>query len=209
MKRLSDYPAYVECHDGVKRAEAELQRIDERRSEIQETLLGMKRSKQETGDEWDVFQAGGGSAIGVSTAETELKEEYRDLEEKEKFVTKALKQGRLELGKLHGSYSREICQSVRPQFVVQIRRILTALKEVCEANEVLGKLRGDLEAAGIRTDSLAAATCNIGSFDDPYGSTVSFYRQYIMDQYPELEPVNGLRRQLAENILSFEKQEEA
>jgi hypothetical protein len=172
----------------------------------------MKRSRQEIADEWDIFKAGGGSTVGACTGETELKEEYRDLEEKETFVTKALKRGREEFDKIRGRCSREICQSVRPEFVVQIRAILVALRQVCTANEVLEKLRGDLEAAGIRTDSLAAATCNIGSWDreDPYSSsTVSLYRKYVSDQYPELQPLNGLRRQLADKILSIEKQEQA
>jgi hypothetical protein len=208
MKQLTDFSEFVECHDAVRRAEAELQKINDRRSEIQ-VLLSAKKPKQDIGDEWDVFKAGGGSEVCACTGETELREEYQYLEEKEKFVTKALKQGRQELDKIHGRCSLKICQAHRPLFVDQVRKVLEALKAICQANATLEQLRSDLEANGVRTGSLATGVFELGGdWNSEFGGRVVGYQRYISDNYPELagaagQDVKGKLRELAEKTKTF------
>jgi len=207
MKTLNDFPEYVEIHDAVQRAQLELQRITERRAEIQTTLLSMKQPKEEVDDEWDIFKIGG--TAGCCTAETELREEYAALDQREQFVIKALAQGRQELDRVHGRCSLEICQAHRPQFVDEIRKILEAVKAICEANRALDTMRSDLEGQGVRTGSLAAANFEIGgNWNDEYGGRVVGYQRYIAEFYPELagaagQGVKGKLRELAEKTRSF------
>jgi hypothetical protein len=208
MKQLSDFPEFVECRDAVQRAQGELQRISERKAEIQTALMSIKQ-KQQAGDEWDVYKVGTiVSEVGCCTNETELREEYADIEERERFVSKALERGRQELDRYHGAACREICEGLRPLFIEQIREILEAVKRICSANEQLERLRRDLEATGVRTDSLVSCVFDIGGpWDDPhgYGSRPSFYRKFVSEHFPELEPTKALRQKLTEKLQGFEK----
>jgi hypothetical protein len=211
-RQLTEYPEYVRIRTAVDKLRSEQVQLMQRMNEITAELMKPKR-KIDGQEAWD-FALEGGDNMGSMAIDSKsvLREEYGNCEGELRFIEEALATGTMELDKVHGAACREICETVRFDFVGQIRRILTALKQICEANEVLEKLRSDLEAAGVRTDSLPAAVFdNIGPWDDPhgYGGLVPSYRKYVAEHYPELESARSLRRQLADKILSFEKQEEA
>jgi hypothetical protein len=170
--------------------------------------MSMKQQPTDKGDdEWSQFKEGGVSEICGSANEVELREEYAHLDQREQFVTKALKQGRLELDRVHGQTSLQICNSHRAEFVDVVHKLLQAIRTICECNRRLEATRNDLEARGIRTDSIPSATFEIGGdWNSEVGGRVMSYQKYISDNYPELAGAAGQdiamkRRELAAKIV--------
>jgi hypothetical protein len=198
QKTLAAFPEYLVVHSAVQKAQLELQRIGERKMEIQTALMGMKAPPHES--EWDQFKESGLSAASASTNEIDLREEFKHLDQRERFVTKALEIGLAELGKIGEKYSREICEEVRPQFVAQIRRLLECIKAICEINLALEKMRDELVANGVRTGSLPYALFDIGLWNDPFGGKVVGYQRFIAESYPELADAAGQEINSAQRV---------
>ena len=141
-----------------------------------------------------------------------LREEFSACEGRLNFIKEALSVGMMELDKVHGKYSREICETIRPQRIAQIRQILEHVKAICEANDALEQTRVDLEREGIRTGSLPHCTFDIGGrWNDQYGGRVVGYQRYISESYPELtspagQEIRKKRAELAAKVQSFEKE---
>jgi hypothetical protein len=187
MKPLTEYPEYAEMFDGVQKARLRLQRIGERRTEIEMELLSRKL-KPEDDTEWDQFRVGGASATYGLTNESELREELQHLDHEEIFVERALRQGEQKLDVFVGSLSARICNDwLRPRQLKRIKQKLEAIKTICDANQEEEDDRHELQQGGIRPDSTPNAVFDLGGkWDDPYGGKIVSYRKWIQENYPEL-----------------------
>jgi len=202
--KLTDFPDYTRVRTAVDKLRSEQQQIAVRLEEIRVELS--KPVRRIGGqDAWSHALEGEDIPMDIDTRSS-LREESRLLEGQLRFLEEALSTGTMELDRLHGRCSLEICAQVRPLFVKQIHRILAALKELCSANGELETIRSDLERDGVRTDSLPHAIFDVGAWDgDPYGGSRAFnYRRHVSEQYPELEPNKAKRRELAAKSESFE-----
>jgi hypothetical protein len=83
-KQLSDYPEWVDVNAAVERARMELRAIAEGKAAIETALSKAKRGEA---DEWEAFKEGG---AGEESDGVELRAQYRDLEQRERFMRKAL-----------------------------------------------------------------------------------------------------------------------
>ena len=164
-------------------------------------------------DAWSLALQGGNAPAEID-AKSSLREEFQLLEGRLKFIREALDTGVLELDRVHGRASLEICKEVRPQFTKQIEKLLGGIRAVCEANEDLETLRSDLERDGVRSGSLPSCTFGIGGrWCDEFGGRVTDFLRYIADNYPELTRAAGqaIRAKLKElnaKVGAFIEQEE-
>jgi hypothetical protein len=208
-KTLTDFPGYVRIRDHVQALKAEEQQITNRLGEIEVELSKPKRQiggenawQRSLEDKW---------CFEIDTAAS-LREEFSNCEGRLNFIREALSVGTMELDRVRGQASLEICQEVRPLFVKQAEKILTSLKAISEANEELGRLRDDLEQAGVATGSLPSATFDPGGrWNDQYGGRVTGFQRYVSEAYPEVEalaaqPVKAKLRALADRERLFEKE---
>jgi hypothetical protein len=142
--------------------------------------------KRPNGDsEWSQFKQGGAVE---ATSELELRQEYADLEGNEQFLKRALSQGRLEMERLVDIASAEICQSYRPQFISLTAKLLQAVRTISEVNSQLFELRSGLEAAGVKTGSLAPSQFQLGGeWGDKWGGRIVEWQKYVASEYPELK----------------------
>jgi hypothetical protein len=165
-KQLSDYPEWVDVNAAVERARMELRAIAEGKAAIETALSKAKRGEA---DEWEAFKEGG---AGEESDGVGLRAQYRDLEQRERFVRKALDKGQQELASITDDISVQVCQGMRPQFLELIAKLLGALKTVSECNDALWQLHRELEDQGIRTGSLPVSVFPIGRWDDKNGGRI-------------------------------------
>jgi hypothetical protein len=199
MKTLNDFPSYVKVKEAVDKLRSEQNQISERMGEITAEWMKPKR-KIDGQDAWDLALEGGDNMPVVEIdSKAALREEYGICEARLRFIEKALDTGAMELDKVHGRVSLEICKEHRPRFVEQIAKLLESVKAVCAANEELERLRAEIVAGGVRSDSIPHCLFDIGSpWENEYGSKASFYRKHIFENFPELEPATAkLRRAMA------------
>jgi hypothetical protein len=214
QKQLSDFPEYARIRQAVDRLRAEEQQIAARQEEIRAELNKPKR-QIDGQDAWAFALQNEGEPSFNGDTQSSLGEEYQINEGRLRFIAEALATGEQELDKVHGRASLEICSEVRPQFVVQVRRVLEAIKAICEANRELEMLRSALQAQGVGTGSLPSGTFEIGGmWNDPYGGRIVGYQRYIAENYPELTVVAGQelamkKREVDAKTQQFENREEA
>jgi hypothetical protein len=210
MKQLNDFPEFVQVRATIDRLRAEEQKIIARQEEIHAELN--KPKQQINGqDAWAFALENEGEPSFNSDAKSSLQEEYQLNEGRLRFIAEALATGTMELDKVHGRVSLEICNAHRGEFVDVIHKLLQAIKTICECNRTLESMRNDLEARGIRTGSIASATFEIGGdWNSVYGGRVVSYQKYIAEFYPELAgtagPQGGVKdklRKLAEKVQSL------
>jgi hypothetical protein len=112
------------------------------------------------------------------------------------FIREALGTGEIELDKVRGRFSLDICAAARPRYMEQVKRILLALKTISDANAELQHIRDELERQGVTAGSLAAATFDLGgTWNDRYGGRLVGYQKYIAEHFPELAAVAGQSNQ--------------
>ncbi len=183
MKSLNNFPEYIETVEAVRRLNLELDSISKRRGEIETRLL---RPKVLTDAEnWKRFKSPNGK--WEIDDDAQLREELNHLRERETFLNRAARIAKLELDQARDRASAEIVREVRPQYINELRIILSALKTLTEANERLEALRDGLDAQNVSVALLPPAVFSCGAWNDPWGSgMVVNYRQYIAQHFPEL-----------------------
>jgi hypothetical protein len=118
-KELTNFPDYAKIRQAaVDKLRAEEQTINARLEEIGVELT--KPTQRINGeDAWSLALQGGNAPAEID-AKSSLREEFQLLEGRLKFIREALDTGVLELDRVHGRASLEICKEVRPQFTKQI-----------------------------------------------------------------------------------------
>jgi len=179
MKKLSDFPNYVSTKATNEEVARQLATVRARQSEIGEELRrGALPSSALARFQADKFDS----------QPIELRDELQKLEKREQFLVSANQESLAALDAARGVASNIICKEVRPQFIEQIRRILRGLREVTDANTQLDQMRYEIDSAGVRTDSIPHCRFTaVDAWDNPSGGSVTFFRRYIAEQFPELK----------------------
>jgi hypothetical protein len=114
----------------------------------------------------------------------ELSQQLSELDQAVAVHQRAAELAARQLGTAIAQASVEICAEARPLFKAQLRKVLAALKHVCDANGELGRLREEFESQGIQTSSLPPCQFSrADKWEDPYGSSVQFYREQVKREY--------------------------
>src|SRR5687767_10417765 len=122
--RLGDNPEFVRCNDTVQQCQAELLKVIDRSAQVELELLNIKQTVTTDDNQWNQFKNGGSTETNSRGRVDGLRAEQGDLQQRQGFLTEALEQGRVELDKIRGKLSLQICQGYRSQFVEDARRIL-------------------------------------------------------------------------------------
>ncbi len=166
-RKLSDFPEYVAAEAASDEAQAAVGKNLAEQEQLRTELHNSRRDR-------------------VVIDAKPIVDEIARLERQETVLQARLNTARRNLHNIIGQVSAQICASCRGDFAALIEKNLQALKQVCEANEALYRLRDELERGGIETGTLAPATFSgCGRWDDPHGSRVSIYRRHISENYPE------------------------
>jgi vacuolar-type H+-ATPase subunit I/STV1 len=180
-KLRAEYSKVLEQYQGVV---AQLTRVQERKEEI--------RTRPRSIDTANAWEYAKGTLVETDSPKIDsppsLHQEFLSLESQEKFLTEALEAGRHELNKARGRCSLEIWNQDRPKCVLQIRRILKAQREICEANNELERIYNEREQDGFASGSFAAHVVFDlgGTWNDPCGGRLVGYQRYIRENFPEL-----------------------
>jgi len=175
-KGLNDFPEFVDVSASVGRVQAELQKVKQRKSEVEQQLVSLKLPAEKV-SEWAQFTGGASEAFAT---EGKLHDEFIELEQQEHFLTKALNQGRAQLDTVPSQVSVEICQTVRPRFLELAAEILKSLKTISECNDKLWELQKTLEDRGVKTGSLPTLIFPLGKWDEN-GGRIHGYRTYVAE----------------------------
>jgi hypothetical protein len=210
-KTLNDFPEYVRIKTAVDGLQSERYQVSSRLQQIELELSQPKQRQQDGGQtSWNLALEGKTGEDVVDNRQG-LHDELVEAEGRVRFIDEALEVGMMELDRIRGRASLELCQQVREKWVTQIARILDALKVIDQANRALDVMRSDLERNGIRTGSLASAVFDPGGrWSDPYGGKVAGYQRFISENYPELTAAAGMEIKvklaaLAKKVQSFEE----
>jgi hypothetical protein len=184
-KTLESFPEFVKINSTLEALRREDQEIAQRMEKISVELS--KATQTIDGqDAWSLALEGKGFRMEIDAASS-LREEFQMLEGRRRFVTEALAVGVMALDAARGKYSLELCQQIRPQWTAEIKAILESLKRICEANASLDRMRADIEAQGVRTDSFPYSKFDLGgSWNDPYGGKIVGFQRDSADHFPEL-----------------------
>jgi hypothetical protein len=191
-KTLSDYPAFVKISGALQKLQSEKAEVLARIDQINVALSQPNQPQTDGVTAWDLALQGKTGEDVVDNRQG-LHDEQLELEGRLHFIDEALEVGMMELDRVRGQASLELCQQVREKWVTQIARILDALKVIDQANQALDVIRSDLERNGIRTGSLASAAFDPGGrWSDPCGGRVTGYQRFISENYPELTAAAGM-----------------
>jgi hypothetical protein len=106
--------------------------IQARKSQIEATLSAMTATKASA---WQSALAGDGDT--ALEGRDQLRAEYAELEARERFVESAIEEGRLEIDRIGGKVSLEICNEVKPDYLkVVVPKARAAARQMLEAMEV-------------------------------------------------------------------------
>jgi hypothetical protein len=181
-KTLRDFPGFVSAEATFNKVQAEIIRTDKRLHEVEALLM---RPVNQAPSALAAFQA---ESSPVAFDRSELQREYHDLERRQQFLTKALEEARQQLSRERGRASFEICAERRPLFVKEIDKALTALKQLCAANDELIRLRDELHTEDVSSGSIPVCIVpNLGGYDDPQRDGIaSRFRRSLAEDFPEI-----------------------
>lgn len=185
MQPISEKPE----HKAVAVPLGEIQReIIQNDRRLEQIRIELSRPAQRNGDDaFAIFLSKEGAH--AIDERTELREELGNLEKRQQFLRDALEQGQAQLDRIVGGISLNACRDiVRPVYVESLRKLLKALRQVCDCSAELLRIRDEVESAGYRTDHLPLATftARVDRWQDEYGSAVQFYRRRVKEDFPEL-----------------------
>jgi hypothetical protein len=186
QKTLDDYPDYVKVRDAVQALKAQQAEVAGR---IESIVLELSQPRQEVDGQvaWECALQGEDKNHFEIDNRSVLREELLRLEGNARFIDEALRVGEMELDKIRGRISLEICATVRPQWIAEIKVILECLKRISESNLALDRMRAEIERNGIRSDSLPFSKFDIGgSWSDPFGGRVVGFQRDTIEHFPEL-----------------------
>jgi len=185
-KQLSSFPEYVRVNEAVRALRAEREQLLGRIEAANEEL-SQPQQHIDGKTAWECALEGRTYNMEVDV-KSSLREELQWIQARLAFIDEALSVGEMEVDKVVGKVSLQICATVRPQWIAEVRKILEHLKALSLANEKLDELRTELESDGIRTDSLVYSKYDLGKWND--GKTLG-YQRFIADSFPELASAAG------------------
>lgn len=209
QKQLSDYPEFVRINSTVEALRTEKAEVSSRLEQIALELSQPREQLIDGQSAWNMVLEGEGTVRSRYAADnrSELRDEQIQLEGRQQFLDEALAVGLQKLDQVVGQASLEICESVRPQWIAEIKVILECLKRICESNLALDRMRGDLERQGVRTGSLAYAKYDIGGeWGSQYGGRLVGHQRHIAENYPQLVAAAGMS--VKSKLTALSKREE-
>jgi hypothetical protein len=198
QKKLEDFPEFCRINETVQGLQRQQGEITARIEEITLELSKPNNQRRVNGeDAWQHALEGKGEFAEFPTVEVDvtssLREELGDLEGRGRFIGEALEVGLHELDKARGQASLRLCEQIRPKWIEHVRQILEHLKAISEANEVLNRMRADLETQGISTGSLPHSSFDLGGkWNDEFGGRLPGYQRYTSECFPELAGPAGM-----------------
>jgi hypothetical protein len=206
QRQLTDFPDYVRIRQTVDALRTEQQQVTQR---VEEIGVELSKPRQQIGgeDAWTVALEGGGVVPAEIDAKSSLREETQFLEGRLRFIGEALASGELALDRALGKASLEACAEVRAEYVAQVKRILSALREVCGGNEELQRIRREVESRGFKTGALPSAEFDLGLWDDPFGGRLASYRRYVAENFSEVETTRVKRHALETKAMKIDQEE--
>jgi hypothetical protein len=191
-KSLTDFPEFVRIQTAVEKIKSERVEVSRRADEIAWDLSQPKQAQVDGEQAWaQVLEGKDSYRYGVDTR-SELRDEQIKLQDRLEFLDQVLCTGEMELDRVVGRCSLEICQGIRKEWVAHVGRILQSLKAIAETNRTLDDLRNDLEREGVKTGSLAHCTYDLGGeWSSGFGGRLVGFQRYIADNYPELADAAG------------------
>jgi len=167
LLKISDDPAWVRINKRVTERVANLQSspvpqtmtslqtslvsIRERKSQVEAELAAL--SAKEPASAWRSALAGRGDT--ALEARDQLRAEYAELEQRERFAESAIKEGRLELDHAHGKDSRDACDELKPDYLkLVVPKARAAARQMLEAMEIEQRFVDVLLDHGVRIDHL-------------------------------------------------------
>jgi hypothetical protein len=194
-KTLDEFPEFVKIRDAVQALQSEKSEVSSRLERIALELSQPREQQIDGQSAWNLVLEGEGTVRSryATDNRSELRDEQIQLEGRLTFIHQALEVGTMELDKARGQASLEICATVRPEWVAQIKIILECLKQISAANVSLDVMRATLERDGVVTGALPYSKFDIGgSWSDPYGGRVTGYQREAADHFPELAAAAGM-----------------
>ena len=185
MKPINEDPKFSAVAEPLAEIQAELVQKNREVEAIQIELSKPHRTHDDENAFTTYLTKDGAHAVDQRT---ELREQFRHIEDRQAFLQSALERGRAELDKVTGQLSLSACKEMRPRYVDAIKKQLSGLKQVCDANAELVAIRDELEGAGYQGGSLPFAQFTpVDVWESSYGSAVQFHRQYIKQHFPEIK----------------------
>ena len=145
---VNDDPQFKEVSDSVTRCQLELLAVTDHHAQIEMEVLGIKETPPSDDDQWSKFKSGSTIDTRAPSRIDGLRAKQGDLQQREAFLTEALEQGRIELDKIRGKLSLEICKSYRSEFAKDAKETLQHLKALSDVTERTRRRRENLEQAG-------------------------------------------------------------
>jgi hypothetical protein len=153
MQPINENPQYKAVAGPLAEIQSEIVQNERRLEEIRIELSRPRKADLE--DSFAVYlTADGAEALD---SRIELREEYQRIEERHVFLQSALERGRAELDNVTGQLSLVACKEIRSCYIAALKKQLSALKQVCDANAELVAIRDELERAGYKSGSLPFA----------------------------------------------------
>lgn len=184
IKTVSDDPEFVRCNDAIRNCQAELLKVGERSAQVEFELLGIKQTVPTDADnQWNQFKNGGSTDTNSCGRVDALRAEQGDLQQRQVFLTEALEQGKMELDRIIGRLSIDVCKAYRPEFAKDAKEMLSHVKALCDIEQRSQLRRAELERNGVKTGSLPTVLFNIGVWQDPTGGRIMGYRNWLKENY--------------------------
>jgi chromosome segregation ATPase len=175
QKTLADFPEFVAAEEIKRKIDSEAARVKHRLEAIEAALMAIK-------DEPPSALAAFQNESNPATVEREgLRREYQELEQRQRFLEKALDEARRELDTARRTASLEICAEERPEFCKEIAEALSLLDQLCAVNDKMAARRARLDAKGVATSSIPV--CLIPNLQN----MVERYRAWIKADFPEVK----------------------
>jgi hypothetical protein len=151
IEPITDNPQYKKISDTMTRLQTTQVAITERKAAIESILAAPIR--ENPGSAWQV--ALNGADDGALVERDRLRQEYEELERKERFNTLAIEEGRQALDGINGRLSMEACHAARPDYLKTVlpkaKAFITAAVVFLDAEE---KFVAELSGEDIRIDHL-------------------------------------------------------
>src|SRR4029077_5998636 len=126
MKTLSDYPEYVKVHGAVEALRSEKTEVSSRLEQIALELSQPRQQQQVDGQAaWECALEGKDNDGIEDDTRAALREEQLRLEGRARRLDEALGFGEMELDRVVGRCSLEICQGIRKEWLRMFARSLS------------------------------------------------------------------------------------
>lgn len=181
---LNQFEDYQEA--AAKFTELQGQRNEAERL-IEDTNARLTARRQSLDDEVDRLLQGDSGPQASSN--DSLREGLGQLYHKKTVLDLAIERQRQHIKNLESEHTREICKRLRPEHERIVTRILTAVKELCEANAEEEAFTDELRTNGLESFGswLPSARFPFDKWNDVTGGKVYYFQKHIKENYPELK----------------------